>query len=154
MYEITHKGLVSGHYFVLRRDQGRREYFISYSRWFSQCLLWILVASCTKLLLVLVQDRLLVYDQLSLLVLHLLGINYILKILTVVVLVPILGNVLQFFLQDWILKMNGLETTDYEIITKFYDTVLERESNYQEYHYFSKQTEMNLVTDFSNSSKF
>lgn len=148
------KGLVSGNYFVLRRDNGRREYFISYSRWLKQCLLWILVASAAKLLLVLVQDRLLVFEALALIVLRLVSIDYALKILTVVVLVPILGNALQFFLQDWILKMNGLETTDYEIITKFYDTVLERESNYQEYHYFSKQTEMNLVSDFSPSSKY
>jgi len=139
---------------VLRRDNGRREYFISYSRWFKQCLLWILVASATKLLLLLVQDRLLVFEALALIVLRLVSVDYALKILTVVVLVPILGNALQFFLQDWILKMNGLETTDYEIITKFYDTVLERESNYQEYHYFSKQTEMNLVSDFSPSSKY
>ena len=139
---------------MLRRDNGRREYFISYSRWFKQCLLWILVASATKLLLLLVQDRLLVFEALALIVLRLVSVDYALKILTVVVLVPILGNALQFFLQDWILKMNGLETTDYEIITKFYDTVLERESNYQEYHYFSKQTEMNLVSDFSPSSKY
>lgn len=110
------KGLVSGNYFVLRRDNGRREYFISYSRWLKQCLLWILVASAAKLLLLLVQDRLLVFEALALIVLRLVSIDYALKILTVVVLVPILGNALQFFLQDWILKMNGLETTDYEII--------------------------------------
>lgn len=37
--------MVSGNYFVLRKINGKREYFISYSRWSWQCALWCLFAA-------------------------------------------------------------------------------------------------------------
>lgn len=36
--------LVSGHYFELHKADRRREFFISYRRWFGQCTVWCLVA--------------------------------------------------------------------------------------------------------------
>ena len=57
-------------------------------------------------------------------------------------------------MQDVILKMKNVHTSDYEIVSKFYDTVLERESHYQEYNYFSKTTEMSDVTNTSLAAKF
>lgn len=71
-----------------------------------------------------------------------------LKLLSVVILFPILANIFQFMVQDLILKMKNLHTSDYEIVCKYYETVLERESHYQEYNYFSKQTELNSLDDF------
>lgn len=50
--------------------------------------------------------------------------------------------------------MKNVHTSDYEIVSKFYDTVLERESHYQEYNYFSKTTELSDVTNTSLSAKF
>lgn len=70
------------------------------------------------------------------------------KLLLVVVLFPILCNIFQFLVQDLILKMKNLHTSDYEIVCKYYETVLERESHYQEYNYFSKQTELSSLDDF------
>ena len=52
---------------------------------------------------------------------------------------PVFGNTFQFVVQDYILKMKDLALGDYEIVSKYYETVLERESHYQEYNYFSKQ---------------
>ena len=52
---------------------------------------------------------------------------------------PVFGNTFQFVVQDYILKMKDLAVGDYEIVSKYYETVLERESHYQEYNYFSKQ---------------
>jgi STIMATE family len=37
--------LVSGNYFVLKRIEKRREYFVSYSRWFWQCIIWCLISA-------------------------------------------------------------------------------------------------------------
>ena len=65
-----------------------------------------------------------------------------------IVLFPIIGNIFQFLMQDIILKMKNLHTSDYEIVSKYYETVLERESHYQEYNYFSKQTELSSLEDF------
>jgi len=45
----------------------------------------------------------------------------------------------QFVIQDYILQMKNVGQTDYEIVSKYYESVLEREGHYQEYHYFSKQ---------------
>lgn len=64
-------------------------------------------------------------------------------------------------MQDYILQMKNLATGDYEIVSKFYETVLERESHYQEYNYFSKQvtslptqTEMSTLDDIKIDSKY
>lgn len=37
--------LVSGNYFVLRKVERRREYFIGYSRWVFQCIAWCLISA-------------------------------------------------------------------------------------------------------------
>lgn len=76
------------------------------------------------------------------------------KLLSVVILFPILGNIFQFLAQDLILKMKNLHTSDYEIVSKYYETVLERESHYQEYNYFSKQTELSTIDDFKIDAKY
>lgn len=84
-----------------------------------------------------------------------------LKLVSVVILFPAVGNVIQFLVQDYILKMKDLAIGDYEIVCKYYETVLERESHYQEYNYFSKQvekdlmkTEMSSLEDVKISSKY
>ena len=65
--------------------------------------------------------------------------------MAVIVLFPIVGNIFQvpaanqFVIQDYILQMKNVGQTDYEIVSKYYESVLEREGHYQEYHYFSKQ---------------
>jgi hypothetical protein len=75
--------------------------------------------------------------------------DYRLKIVAVIILFPIAGNIFQvaradqFVIQDYILQMKNVGQTDYEIVSKYYESVLEREGHYQEYHYFAKQTEMN-----------
>jgi hypothetical protein len=52
--------------------------------------------------------------------------------------------------------MKNVHQTDFEIVSKFYESVLEKESYYQEYNYFSKQTELTNIEDneFKLDSKF
>ena len=59
--------------------------------------------------------------------------------MAVIVLFPIAGNLLQVVLQDYILQMKNVHQSDYEIVSKYYETVMGKESHYQEYNYFSKQ---------------
>ena len=70
----------------------------------------------------------------------------------VIILFPIVGNVLQFLVQDCILQMKNVAPSDYEIVSKYYETVLARESHYQEYNYFSKQEVITNLTR-SNSAR-
>lgn len=65
--------------------------------------------------------------------------------IAVIFLFPLVGNILQFLIQDCILQMKNVSTSDYEIVSKYYETVLERESHYQEYNYFSKQVPSRLI---------
>jgi hypothetical protein len=71
--------------------------------------------------------------------------DYRLKVVAVIILFPIIGNIFQvfatdqFIIQDYILQMKNVGQTDYEIVSKYYESVLEREGHYQEYHYFAKQ---------------
>ena len=71
-----------------------------------------------------------------------------------VIVLPLLGNIFQILVQDLILKMKNLHCSDYEIVCKYYETVLERESHYQEYNYFSKQTELSSLDSFKLDSKY
>ena len=52
--------------------------------------------------------------------------------------------------------MKNVHQTDYEIVSKFYESVIEKESYYQEYNYFSKQTELTDIdhSDFKLDSRF
>ncbi len=54
--------MISGNYFVMKKVDKRREYFISYKRWTYQCILWCMIAGIvnlvltkTKILMILVQ---------------------------------------------------------------------------------------------------
>lgn len=40
--------LVSGNYFILKKVNRKREYFISLKRWTAQCFIWCLIASFVK----------------------------------------------------------------------------------------------------------
>lgn len=84
------------------------------------------------------------FSLLAEIIIKLVNFSPILKILAVLILFPILGNTLQFLIQDYILKMKNVHESDYEIVSKYYETVLERESHYQEFRYFNKQKEMEL----------
>lgn len=52
--------------------------------------------------------------------------------------------------------MKNVHQTDFEIVSKFYESVLEKESYYQEYNYFSKQTELTSIDEpeFKLESRF
>ena len=69
-------GLVSGNYFVLKKIEGRREYFVSQRRWLAQCVLWCIIAAAvgvfliqTKAVVIIVQFKTFGYDALARLIL-------------------------------------------------------------------------------------
>lgn len=132
----------------------KREYFISYSRWACQCIVWCFIASLAKVLCLVVQFKTFGFNTLAGLIVALVNFDARIKLLAVVVLFPILANIFQFLVQDLILKMKNLHTSDYEIVCKYYETVLERESHYQEYNYFSKQTELSSLDEFKIDAKY
>lgn len=82
------------------------------------------------------------------------GVDERLRLLAVVVVLPIAGNLLQCIVQDWILQMKNVHLSDYEIVSKYYESVLEREGHYQEYHYFSKQTELQGMESVRHLGKY
>lgn len=89
------ESLVSGNYFVLRKVDKRREFFISYGRWALQCFIWCAITSIAKYLCVLLQFKYLGFLLLAKLALAIVGINQSLRILAVVVIFPVVGNIIQ-----------------------------------------------------------
>lgn len=87
--------LVSGNYFVLQKIDRKREYFISYGRWALQCLVWCVITSAAKYICVLLQFKYLGFILLAKLALAIVGVDNRIRILAVVVVFPIVGNILQ-----------------------------------------------------------
>lgn len=123
------KKLKSGNYF--RREvgiNGQIDVYIDYVVWAEQTAIWCLIVLIMKIIVTVIQysfSEVVVFLGNGMM--SIFGGHDKLKLFTVVIIIPITFNTIQFVIQDTFLKKSDFEITDVEIMKKYYDCTNEVE---------------------------